>query len=171
MRTGENQATEPETGDAGEASSASGGRRSILRVIVRATLALVTLLIIAAILIPGYCGYPVRAKVQEGLNLSSPLRTSLAIACNDGGMHESITHEDLGLAAPDEYSGRFVHSVRVEGVDASTSRVVVVMKEIASGSRPAVRDGDTVVYTGVCVDQEVQWSVDGTIADKYKPVV
>ena len=169
MTHGASDSAEAEPTGPGETRIGSKRRRSVRRVCVSIFLALLTLLIIAAILLPGYCFAPVRAKVQIGLNLANPARTSLAIACNEGTLHPSITHHDLGLSAPASYAGEYTQSIKVEGDGADAARVVIVMKRIGSGDNPPVKDGDTIVYTGVCVDNQVQWSVDGTIADRYKP--
>ena len=42
--------------------------------------------ILAAVAIPAYQDYTVRAKIQEAVNLSNPHRTSLGIACSEGAL-------------------------------------------------------------------------------------
>ena len=52
---------------------------------------------------PTGCGYPLSAKVQEGVNLSNPARTALGIACSERDLHNQTNNTELGLALPHEY--------------------------------------------------------------------
>ena len=67
--------------------------------------------ILAAIAIPAYQDYTVKAKVQEGVSLSAPARTAAGIACSsaDG----TIANTTLGL--PVAITGKYVKSVTVKG--------------------------------------------------------
>lgn len=49
--------------------------------------------ILAAIAIPAYQDYTVRAKISEGPTLASPLFTAIGIACSDGSL--SVASSDL----------------------------------------------------------------------------
>jgi len=169
MTHGASESEEAEPTRPGETRTGSKRHRFVRRACISIFFTLLTLFVIAAILLPGYCFAPVRAKVQIGVNLANQARTSLAIACDEGTLHASITHDDLGLATPASYAGEYTQSIQVEGESADAARVVIVMKRIGNADNPPVKDGDTIVYTGVCVDNQVQWSVDGTIADRYKP--
>ncbi len=78
--------------------------------------------ILAAVAIPAYQDYTVRAKIQEAVNLSNPHRTSLGIACSEGSLSAANMTTDLGLATMGAYQGKYTQSIQALGVDASTSR-------------------------------------------------
>ena len=42
--------------------------------------------ILAAVAIPAYQDYTIKAKVQEGVNVSNPHRTAIGIACSEGAL-------------------------------------------------------------------------------------
>ena len=60
--------------------------------------------ILAAVAIPAYQDYTVRAKIQEAVNLSNPHRTALGIACSEGALITANQQTDLGLAPMTAYS-------------------------------------------------------------------
>ena len=51
--------------------------------------------ILAAIALPAYQDYTVRAKVSEAVSVSAPARTAMAVACNDATLATS-TDATLG---------------------------------------------------------------------------
>ena len=51
--------------------------------------------ILAAVAIPAYQDYTVRAKIQEAVNLSNPHRTALGIACSEGALVTANQQTDL----------------------------------------------------------------------------
>ena len=82
--------------------------------------------ILAAVAIPAYQDYTVRAKIQEAVNLSNPHRTSLGIACSEGTLETqtgggALQQTDLGLSWPTAYSGKYTSSISAEGNDSTTS--------------------------------------------------
>jgi type IV pilus assembly protein PilA len=121
--------------------------------------------ILAAIAIPAYQDYTTRAKIQEATSLSSPHRTSIAIACSDGKLLGATQTTDLSLSAASAYSGRYTSSIAAAGVTATSGTVTLTMKAIGS----LVLAGDTIVYTGTCSPGGIRWTVSGTIASKFYP--
>jgi type IV pilus assembly protein PilA len=122
--------------------------------------------ILAAIAIPAYQDYTVRAKVSEGPSLASPTFTAVGIACSDGTLDASTTMSSLGVSSP---SGAYISGVSLGNLTTSTADVTITYK----GPTPQVSNGDTVVYHGSC-DQTngFQWtSITGTGANmsKYLP--
>jgi len=73
--------------------------------------------ILAAVAIPQYQNYVARAQVAEGLSLASGLKAAMAEYHNANGAFplKSMTIEDrhdaLGIAAPTEFSGKYVKEV------------------------------------------------------------
>jgi type IV pilus assembly protein PilA len=124
--------------------------------------------ILAAVAIPAYQDYTVRAKVQEAVNLASPHRTALGIACSMGELEIAgvgATTTDLGLAPPTAYNARYTSSISAAGIDTTSGTVTLVMKAIGS----AVAADQTIVYTGNCAPGGLTWSVAGTIPLKFRP--
>ncbi|MEX1199836.1 MAG: prepilin-type N-terminal cleavage/methylation domain-containing protein [Methylophaga sp.] len=128
--------------------------------------------ILAAIALPAYQDYTVRAKVQEGTSLSASSRTALGIACSEATLSASTENSNLGLPDPTDYAvnSQYVQSITTDGVDASQATVTIAYEAIGN----QVTAGQTVIYTGNCDSTGMNWSVPdgnagGTISDKYKP--
>ncbi len=124
--------------------------------------------ILAAVAIPAYQDYTVRAKIQEGVNLSNPHRTSLGIACSEGDLN-GATHGDLGLSPAASYFGDYTQEVEAEGTSATEGTVLITLEAIGS----AVTAGQEILYTGTCGAGGMRWTVDGgagdPVANKYLP--
>jgi type IV pilus assembly protein PilA len=123
--------------------------------------------ILAAVAIPAYQDYTVKAKVQEGVNISNPARTSLGIACSEAALVANLSQTGtvLGLAAPGTYSGTYVQSVTTAVQSPSSVTVTIAYTGIGS----AITAGDTVAYSGSCGAGGLTWTIRGTIEDKYLP--
>ena len=121
--------------------------------------------VLAAVAIPAYLDYRVRAKVQEGVGLSSPHRTALEQACREGSLPEEPANRSLGLAASTTYTGRHVSEVGAGGGGASGPTVTITYKAIGS----AIDAGDTLVYTGECSGGVMRWTTGGSIAPEFLP--
>ena len=123
--------------------------------------------ILAAVAIPAYQDYTIKAKVTEGVNLSAPARTALSIACSEATLSSGLTHDDLGLEVASEYDGDYVNSVAAAGTSSTVGEVTVNFKAIGS----KVSDGDLVVYEGDCGAGSMTWdiSADTTLDAKYRP--
>ena len=124
--------------------------------------------ILAAVAIPAYQDYTVKAKIQEAVNLSSPHRTALNIACSmseleiDGG---GATQADLGLASATAYNAKYTTSISAEGINSTSGTVTLVMKSIGN----AVAANETIIYAGTCSPGGMNWAVSGTVAVKFLP--
>jgi len=126
--------------------------------------------ILAAVAIPAYQDYTVRAKIQEAVNLSNPHRTALGIACSEGalvtpGGGGALQQTDLGLAGPTAYSGKYTSSIAAVGNNTTSGTVLLTMMQIGN----AVNVGQTIIYTGTCTPGGMTWRVSGTIANKFYP--
>lgn len=121
--------------------------------------------ILAAVAIPAYQDYTVKAKVSEGAQLSSPGRTAMALACSEASLSTSTTNTTLDLAAASAYSGTYVKSVTVVGTSTSAGTATIAYNEIGS----AVPVDSTVIYTGDCGAGSMSWDISGTVAGKYRP--
>ena len=125
--------------------------------------------IVAAVAIPAYQDYTVKAKIQEAVSLSGTHRAALAIACNTGELEVAgsgaTQTTDLRLASPTAYSARYTSAIAAEGVDAASGTVTLFMKAIGN----AVAANETIIYTGTCSPSGMKWTVSGTVAVKFLP--
>ena len=120
--------------------------------------------ILAAVAIPAYQDYTVRAKVQEGTNLSNPHRTALGIACSEATLN-GITHAGLGLSGSTAYNGTYTRSVAANGASATQGNITIIYTAIGS----QIETGQAVTYTGTCGTGGMTWTVGGNVATKYLP--
>lgn len=116
--------------------------------------------ILAAIALPAYQDYTVRAKVSEGPSVSSSAMTAAGVACSDGSlgtvMDQATTHTTFGLPPTiTDISGKYVTSVAAAVPTAQTSTVdgqvtiSILYNNTGAGLIPQV-NGQTLVYTGTC---------------------
>ena len=122
--------------------------------------------ILAAVAIPAYQDYTVKAKVQEGVNLSNPHRTALGIACSEAALTASVnSNSDLQLAAAASYNGKYIKSVDVNGTSATGGTVIITYNAIGS----AIDVDQTIQYAGECGAGGMKWTVSGNVQAKYLP--
>ena len=117
--------------------------------------------ILAAIAIPAYQNYTIRAQISEGLNLTSPIKSALVVYYGDNGAFPA-DNAAAALEVASDYAGSYVNSVTVNGADI----------EIQYGNMAnAAIDGETVVLTAVVFNGSVSWSCasGGVILDVYLP--
>ena len=120
--------------------------------------------ILAAVAIPAYQDYTIKAKVAEGTSVSSPHRTAIGIACSEGELSAADV-ASLGLSAATVYTSKYITSVAAAGQNASAGTVTIVYKAIGS----QVAAGQTVVYTASCTSGGTTWATSGSVAAKYRP--
>lgn len=127
--------------------------------------------ILAALAIPAYQDYTVRAKVSEGPNMASPIFTALGIACSDGSLSASTTLTDLGVTSP---VGKYTTGVTLANLSPTAADIVITYGAIGT----QVAAGDTVVFRGACsaAGTGMTWSAPtagtaygSTINSKYFP--
>ena len=122
--------------------------------------------ILAAVAIPAYQDYTVKAKIQEGVNLSNPHRTALGIACSEGSLSGATQTGELGLAASGSYTGKYTKTVVASGVSNTAGTVVITLSTIGT----QVAGGDMIVYNGDCTPGGMKWTpVASGLNPKYTP--
>ena len=122
--------------------------------------------ILAAIALPAYQDYTVKAKVQEGPSLAGPALLALGVVCSDASVAAATTPTFANLGINDPGSSTYVTSVVLSGTIAAP---VVTLTYKAIGT--SVTAGDTVTYTGVCNTSGIRWTVAGSINAKFYPKV
>jgi type IV pilus assembly protein PilA len=119
--------------------------------------------ILAAIALPAYQDYTVKAKVSEAVSVSAPARTAMAVACNDGTLAIS-TDATLGFPIAD---ASWKYTSGIAGSAYAANGVVLTATMAAIGSQIAA--GQTIVWTGVCSPGGMTWTVSGTVNPKFYP--
>jgi len=120
--------------------------------------------ILAAIALPAYQDYTIRAKVSEATSISAPARTSVGVHCSEAAS-SAPTNAVLFLETNTAYNSTYVNSVTVTGT-VSAPIVTIDMKAIGS----AIANGSDVIYTGACSAAGTSWTITGSgVAAKYLP--
>ncbi|MFZ4790957.1 MAG: pilin [Candidatus Competibacteraceae bacterium] len=115
--------------------------------------------ILAAIAIPAYQDYTVRAKVTEGLNLGAAAKAAVSEARLSGNNAWPTTNALAGLAAT-------IASTYVSSVGVGAGGVVTVTYQNIGGSTPT----GTLTLTPTLKTSAVQWTCKyGSLNSKYVP--
>jgi type IV pilus assembly protein PilA len=120
--------------------------------------------ILAAVAIPAYQDYTIKAKTQEGASLASPAMTAMGVACSEGTMANVSAdyNASLGLNSATSIAGKYVASVLTQITTAQTATVngvgtVTVL--FNSTGIPQVAD-QCYTYTGTCTSGTgMTWTV------------
>ena len=123
--------------------------------------------ILAAVALPAYQDYTVKAKVSEVNGISAPARTAVALACSEQSLVNGSDNASLNLPDAASIASTYVTSVTVAGTSASAATVTVVMKAIGS----SVTAGQTVIYTAACTAAGTSWAISGDVDAKYRPKI
>ncbi|WP_300289377.1 pilin [Nitrosomonas sp.] len=124
--------------------------------------------ILAAVAIPAYQDYTIKAKVAEANSVSSTARTAIGLAFNEGSLSSTTDNTALGLAAATAITSKYVTSVTAAGTSATGGTVTVVMK----GTGSTLVDTKDIVYTATCVSgAQCTWAVTGSVDAKYLPKI
>ncbi len=115
--------------------------------------------ILAAVAIPAYQDYTIRAKVTEGLSLASAGKTAVSEYFSANGTLPS-DNTTAGMALPTEISGNSVSQVAV-----STDGVITVTFSAAT-----IKD-QTLALTPTTTAGKIRWdcATGGTLEGKYRP--
>ncbi len=122
--------------------------------------------ILAAVALPAYQDYTIKAKVSEASSVVAPALTAASLLCSDGTASATVvTNTLLGLdATATNIKGNYVKSVTAGGTAAAPT-ITAAMIAIGSG----VTDGQNVVWTGACDASKITWTITGTVPGKYLP--
>jgi type IV pilus assembly protein PilA len=115
--------------------------------------------ILAAIAIPAYQDYTIRAQVSEGMSLTSGVRTALSESFQTTGVWPA-DNTAAGVADAGSITGNYVTQVVV-----NESLITATFGNQAN----AKIAGETLVLSGSDMGGSVQWNCAGTIETKYLP--
>lgn len=129
--------------------------------------------ILAALAIPAYSDYTLRAKVSEAATLSGSAKTAVDIYYSENGNVTNLTgnvtnnHVTLSLENSTSYTSKYVDSVAV----GANGVVTVTMQDATSSGLPADIADDTVIFTPTEQGGNLSWVVDATssVPAKYRP--
>jgi len=116
--------------------------------------------ILAAVALPAYQDYTVRAKVSEVVLAASAGRTAVAEAATTYGVMPAS-----GSVVVTSQASTYVEKVSYS----NTSSAVGVITATASSSLPVGVSGKTVTLTGTLANGVVSWACNGTISANYMP--
>lgn len=126
--------------------------------------------ILAAVAIPAYSDYTMKAKVSEAASISGPARLAVAQAFNEGTLKSGAVQADFNLPAANTITSKYVTSVTAAGTSDTVGTVAVVMK---GTNNTADIDGKSIIYTITCV-AGAQCTTDttaSTVTPKYIPKI
>jgi type IV pilus assembly protein PilA len=123
--------------------------------------------ILAAVAIPAYQDYTTKAKIQEGVSLTSAIRTAVGIACSEGSLSGASVQTDLGLNAITDYTGKYVKETELSTASGAAPVLTITYNAIGTG----VPDDAQVIYTGACSTVGLKWTITGagSMPSKYLP--
>lgn len=129
--------------------------------------------ILAAVAIPAYQDYTVRAKISEGPSIASPAFTAAGLACSEQTLSSSISdNSTAGLPPASSYSlaTKYVNSVTFTSSSAGSATIAIAYKNIGNSIKST---NNSLIYNGSCSSSGagMQWSIgSGTTLDtKYRP--
>ena len=130
--------------------------------------------ILAAIAIPAYQDYTIKARVSEGPAVAAPIFVAVGVACSEGALNGS-TLVSLGIVASGTAS--FVNAnwravrnsvgdgIIFQGANTATTAVVRIPYQ-AIGT---ITVGQYIDYTATCATTGVTWAVSGDVPSKFWP--
>ena len=118
--------------------------------------------ILAAVAIPAYQDYTIRAKVTEGIGFAAAAKTAVAEYYTSQGSMPA----DMTAAGFSQVSTDIVQDLAYSRTDSDNSTIEVRFNDIGGD----VSAGDDIHYDGTGSAQGVDWSCTaGALADKYRP--
>jgi type IV pilus assembly protein PilA len=115
--------------------------------------------ILAAVALPAYRDYTVRAKVSELLLAASSGKNSVAEAVNTNGVFPATASLVL-----DSQATKYVAGVAYAYQSDTTGTITAT----ATAAETAI-SGATIVLSGVASGGQITWSCAGTVQAKYRP--
>ncbi|MDE1892987.1 MAG: pilin [Xanthomonadaceae bacterium] len=118
--------------------------------------------ILAAIAIPAYQDYLIRAQVSEGMVLAGGAKASVWDFVSNTGRYPSNNHS-AGLVSSTSISGSYVSSVNVTG------GVITVLFQGPKANAHISAGGENLVLSPIDKGGSIEWMCRGTVDSKYLP--
>ncbi len=121
--------------------------------------------ILAAIAVPAYQDYTIRARVSEAASLSGATKTAIEVAVAEGYQLGTLpsTVASLSLSPAGSYRSKYVTSVYYNPVGGLITITLTAVKELGTAA------STTVLYSPINVGGNLRWNVTGTAPAKYRP--
>ncbi len=125
--------------------------------------------ILAAVAIPAYQDYTIRAKLTEAMSIASQAKTAVSeFYISEGSM--PADQAAAGLDTATNYATDVVQQMEYTRTDADTGVIEMEIEENVGGD---ITDGDTFILTGSGTSTGVQWECSAAggqpIDAKYLP--
>ncbi len=125
--------------------------------------------ILAAIAIPAYSDYTIRAQVSEGLTLAGGAKAAVSEFTMDRGVFPT-DNDEAGLSAPADIDGKYTGSINVQP---TKGQILITYGAAGTDAHPEIQ-GKTLVLSAVTTAGSVVWSCPpfgtaGTVEAKYRP--
>ncbi|MGB5441118.1 MAG: pilin [Gammaproteobacteria bacterium] len=119
--------------------------------------------ILAAIAIPAYQDYTIRAKVSEGLNLAGAAKLAVAETFDATGSW-GADHTAYGLPTAASITGTNVASVTADG-----SGVITILYGSNLGGNPTANAQNVTLTPSSALAGSLTWACGGSMPSKYLP--
>jgi len=124
--------------------------------------------ILAAIAIPAYQNYTIRARVAESASIWEAVKTEISIYISDRGqMPTTLAQLDNVSSDGDAYKGNYVSNIAMRAAD---SAIVVTLKSVDQLG-PAANGTVTFIPIWSSGDPRVQWEIGGGVDEKFRPKI
>ena len=118
--------------------------------------------ILAAVAIPAYQDYTVRAKITEVLGIASSAKSTLSEGYSSAGSMPAVASAGINTSAA---QSTYVSAIAYARTDANTATVTYTLTNLTADA-----NGDTIVFVGTGSQNGVSWTCNtGTLDDKYLP--
>jgi len=119
--------------------------------------------ILAAVAIPAYSDYTIKAKLSEGAAMSGAAKTAVDIFFSENGtLTGASSNANVNISSAGSYSAKYVSSVTVSGSGLITIEIRT-MPELGTASNKEF------TYTPASKGASLQWTVGGDAPNKYLP--
>jgi type IV pilus assembly protein PilA len=109
--------------------------------------------ILAAVAIPAYQDYTIKAKITEGTSLATPALTSMGESCSENYMVavNSNYNQSIGVSIPAQINGKYVASVlaQVTQAQTATTNAIGTVTVTFKNTIPEIT-GACYTYIGIC---------------------
>ncbi|MGB7934467.1 MAG: pilin, partial [Gammaproteobacteria bacterium] len=127
--------------------------------------------ILAAIAIPAYQDYTVRAKISEGLNLAGASKLAVAETYDSKGRMPIGDNSSFGLPQAASIASQYVTSIEVNAGGGTSGEITITYSGLVGGN-PAVASGSNVILLRPITSNPgaMDWDcVGGDVISKYRP--
>ena len=123
--------------------------------------------ILAAVAMPAWRDYLVRAKIQQAADAAAPHRAALDRACRDTRL-DGAGHDELGLDPPEAWQGEYTTAIAAAGVGPTAGTVTLTLTHFGGD----IETGGLLVLAGTCDAGRMIWTAGGgDVPGKYLPTL